>query len=77
MDQDRFFEMPTPLVIVIGITLGVPLVLLLAIVALTPGISSSLLTAVLSLAVFSIFGTLMIYEIKRLAEQQPPNEKQE
>ena len=77
MDQDRFFQMPTPLVIVIGITLGVPLVLLLAIVALTPGISSSLLTAVLSLAVFSIFGTLMIYEIKRLVEQQPPNEKQE
>jgi hypothetical protein len=65
--------LPAPVIAVILITLGVPLLVLVALVSLTSGIDSSVLTSILTMAVLSTFLVLMIFEIRRLVEL-PPDE---
>jgi hypothetical protein len=62
-----------PIIAMLVITLGLPFLILLALVALTPAVSDSILTNVLFITVLSTFGILMVYEIKRVADQ-PPDE---
>lgn len=63
--------LPRPFVAVMALTLGIPFLVLLAIVSADSGVSSSVFTSALSLTVFSVFLILMIYEIKRIADQPP------
>lgn len=58
---------------VLVITLGLPFLIFLALVNSAAGISTSVFTSTLTIAVLSVFVVLMIFEIKRLAEL-PPDE---
>lgn len=60
-----------PVIAVLAITLGLPFLILLALVSSGSGASTSIFTSALALAVFSVFLILMIFEIKRIAEQPP------
>jgi hypothetical protein len=62
------------LIAVLAMTLGLPFLILLALVSPGSGASSDIITVVLAIAVFSTFLMLMIFEIKRLADL-PSNER--
>ncbi len=63
--------LPRPLIAVLAITLGLPFLFLLAIVSSPTGVSASAFTTPLTIAVLAIFLILMIFEIKRIADQPP------
>lgn len=54
---------------VLAISLGLPFLILLALVSSGSGVSSKALTSVLNIFVLSAFVTLMIFEIKRIVDQ--------
>ncbi|NBJ10518.1 hypothetical protein [Microvirga arsenatis] len=56
---------------VMAIALGLPFLLLLAIVSSASGVSASVLTNALGLVVMSIVLMLAVYEIKRIADLPP------
>lgn len=64
--------MPSHLMIaVLAITIGLPFLILLAIVSSGAGVSSGVFTSALTIAILSTFVVLMIFEIKRIADQPP------
>jgi len=63
--------LPRPIIAVLAITLGVPFLILAALVYADSGISPSILTSALTIAVLSVFLILMIFEIKRIADLPP------
>ncbi|MEE1656172.1 hypothetical protein VB618_08180 [Microvirga sp. CF3062] len=63
--------MPRPLLAVFVMTLGLPFLILLAIVSSASGVSASVFTSALGLVVMSIFLMLVVYEIKRIADLPP------
>ncbi|MCC2651557.1 MAG: hypothetical protein K0R61_980 [Microvirga sp.] len=63
--------MPWPFLAVLAIALGLPFLILLAIVSSASGVSASVLTSALGLVIMSIFLMLVVYEIKRIADLPP------
>lgn len=63
--------MPRSFLAVLAIVLGLPFLLLLAIVSSASGVSASVLTNALGLVVMSIVLMLAVYEIKRIADLPP------
>lgn len=63
--------MPRPFLAVLAIALGLPFLILLAIISLASGVSASVLTSALGLVVMSVFLMLVVYEIKRIADLPP------
>ncbi len=62
---------PRLLIVILAITLGLPFLMLLAIVSSGSGVHSVVFTNALTIAVLSAFLALMISEIKRVAELPP------
>jgi hypothetical protein len=56
---------------VLGIALGLPFLILLALVSSSSGVSPSVFTSALGLVITSVFLMLVIYEIKRIADLPP------
>lgn len=56
---------------VLAITLGLPFLILLAIVSSASGVSASVFTSALWLVIMSVFLMLTVYEIKRIADLPP------
>jgi hypothetical protein len=56
---------------VLAIALGLPFLILLALVSSTSGVSASVFTNALGLVVMSVFLMLVVYEIKRIADLPP------
>ena len=63
--------MPGSLLAVLAIALGLPFLVLLAIVSAGSGVSTSVFTSALGLVVMSIVLMLVVYEIKRIADLPP------
>jgi hypothetical protein len=63
--------MPRSFLAVLAIVLGLPFLILLAIVSSSSGVSASVLTNALGLVVMSIVLMLVVYEIKRIADLPP------
>ena len=63
--------MPRSFLAVLAIALGLPFLILLAIVSAGSGVSSSVLTSALGLVVMSVVLVLVVYEIKRIADLPP------
>jgi hypothetical protein len=67
----RIRPMPRSFFAVLAITLGLPFLILLAIVSSASGVSASVLTSALGLMIMSVFLMLLVYEIKRIADLPP------
>jgi hypothetical protein len=63
--------MPGPFLAVLAIALGLPFLILLAIVSAGSGVSASVFTTALGLVVMSVVLMLVVYEIKRIADLPP------
>ena len=63
--------MPGSFLAVLAITLGLPFLILLAIVSAGSGVSASVFTTALGLVVMSVVLMLVVYEIKRIADLPP------
>ena len=63
--------MPRPFLAVLAIALGLPFLILLAIVSSSSGVSASVFTNALGLVVMSTVLILVVYEIKRIADLPP------
>ena len=61
--------LPRSFIAVLAIALGLPFLILLALVSSGSGVSPKALTSVLNILVLSSFVILMIFEIKRLVDQ--------
>jgi hypothetical protein len=59
-----------PLYILAGITIGIPAFLLIPLIGLNPGVQDGTFTTVMTFLVVSAFVTAVVFEIKRLADQQ-------
>jgi hypothetical protein len=62
-------EATNPLYILAAITLGIPALLLIALVGMNPGVQDGAFAYILTFLVGSAFVVAMIFEIKRLADQ--------
>lgn len=60
--------LPQPLTLLIAITLGIPLVLVTLVINASDGVNPALLRTIIGGVIFSIFMTLFIFEIKRIAD---------
>jgi hypothetical protein len=56
---------------VLGIALGFPFLILLALVSSASGVSASVFTTALGLVIMSVFLMLVVFEIKRIADLPP------
>ena len=56
---------------ILALTLGLPFLILLAIVSSASGASASVFTSALTIMVISVFLMLVIFEIKRIADLPP------
>ncbi|EIM27153.1 hypothetical protein [Microvirga lotononidis] len=56
---------------VLSIAVGLPFLILLALVSSTSGVSSSVFTSALGLVILSVFLMLVVYEIKRIVDLPP------
>ncbi|MBB4038502.1 hypothetical protein GGR34_000131 [Microvirga flocculans] len=63
--------MPRSFLAVFAIALGLPFLILLALVSSASGVSASVLTNALGLVVMSVVLVLVVYEIKRIADLPP------
>ncbi|MBL0407586.1 hypothetical protein JKG68_27080 [Microvirga aerilata] len=63
--------MSRPLLAVLAIALGLPFLILLALVSSASGVSASVFTSAIGIVVMSVFLMLVIYEIKRIADLPP------
>jgi hypothetical protein len=63
--------MPGSFLAVLAIALGLPFLILLAIVSAGSGVSASVFTTALGLVVMSVVLMLVVYEIKRIADLPP------
>jgi len=63
--------MPGSFLAVLAIALGLPFLILLAIVSSASGVSASVFTSALGLVIMSVFLMLVVYEIKRIADLPP------
>lgn len=61
--------LPRSFIAVLSIALGLPFLILLALVSSGSGVSPKALTSVLNILVLSTFLILMVFEIKRLVDQ--------
>ena len=61
--------LPRPIVAGLVIALGLPVLVLFAIVFLTSGVSSAIFSNIVTAAVIMSFVILMVFEIRRLADQ--------
>ncbi|MEE1612207.1 hypothetical protein [Microvirga sp. CF3016] len=56
---------------VLGIALGLPFLILLALVSSASGVSLSVFTSAVGLVIMSVFLMLVVFEIKRIADLPP------
>ncbi len=63
--------MSRPLFAVLAIALGLPFLILLALVSSATGVSASVFTGAVGIVVMSVSLMLVIYEIKRIADLPP------
>ncbi len=63
--------MSRPLFAVLAIALGLPFLILLALVSSATGVSASVFTSAVGIVVMSVSLMLVIYEIKRIADLPP------
>lgn len=63
--------LPRSLIAVIALALGLPFLILLALVFSASGVSASVFTNALGIMIISVFLMLMIFEIKRIADLPP------
>ena len=63
--------MSRPLFAVLAIALGLPFLILLALVSSASGVSASVFTSAVGIVVMSVSLMLVIYEIKRIADLPP------
>lgn len=56
---------------VLGIALGLPFLILLALVSSASGVSASVFTSAVGLVIMSVFLMLVVFEIKRIADLPP------
>jgi hypothetical protein len=56
---------------VLAIALGLPFLILLALVSSASGVSTSVFTHALGLVIISVFLMLVVFEIKRVADLPP------
>ncbi|WP_243368203.1 hypothetical protein [Microvirga solisilvae] len=64
-------ETNNPLYILAAITLGIPIVALILLVATNPGVQEGMLSILAMFIVLSAFAVAAMFEIKRLADQPP------
>jgi hypothetical protein len=67
-------EPPNPIYLLAAITLGIPLLSMISVVGMNPGVQEGMLATLTTLLVFSAFFVAAIFEIKRLADQ--PSDKE-
>lgn len=63
--------MSPSIVAVMAIALGLPFLILLALVSSASGVSASVFTSALGLVIMSVVLMLVVYEIKRIADLPP------
>lgn len=63
--------MSRPVVAVFIIALGLPFLILLALVSSASGVSASVFTNALGLVIISVFLMLVVFEIKRIVDLPP------
>ncbi|WP_114943088.1 hypothetical protein [Microvirga calopogonii] len=56
---------------VLSIAVGLPFLILLALVSSASGVSSSVFTSAVGLVIMSVFLMLVVYEIKRIVDLPP------
>jgi len=56
---------------VLSIAIGLPFLILLALVSSASGVSSSVFTSAVGLVIMSVFLMLVVYEIKRIVDLPP------
>jgi len=56
---------------VLSIAVGLPFLILLALVSSTSGVSPSVFTSAIGLVIMSVFLMLVVYEIKRIVDLPP------
>ena len=56
---------------VLSIAVGLPFLILLALVSSASGVSSSVFTSAVGLVILSVFLMLVVYEIKRIVDLPP------
>ena len=68
--EARSTKEPTnPIYLLAAITLGVPVLLMIPLVGMNPGVQEGMLAVLTKLLVFSAFLVAVVFEIKRLADQ--------
>jgi hypothetical protein len=69
--------LPRPIIGLLALTVGLPLLLLIAVVASNPSVSPSILNHIVGGGIMAVFLFLMVGEIKRMADapSQPPEER--
>jgi hypothetical protein len=67
----RIRLMPRSFLAVLAIALGLPFLILLAIVSSASGVNASVFTSALGLVIMSVSLMLVVYEIKRIADLPP------
>jgi hypothetical protein len=71
----RLAKEPTnPIYLLAAITLGIPLLSMIPLVGLNPGIQDGTFTTFMTFLVASAFITAVVFEIKRLADQSSDEE---
>jgi hypothetical protein len=63
--------MSRPVLAVLSIALGLPFLILLALVSSASGVSASVFTNALGLVIISVFLMLVVFEIKRIVDLPP------
>jgi len=67
-------EPANPIYLLAAITLGIPALVLVALIGANPAIEEGMLGTVTMFLVFSAFITAAVFEIKRLADESSGNE---
>lgn len=61
--------LPRSVIALVALALGIPFLILFAVIASNPGISSSVFSNIIGTAIVMTFVILVVFEIKRIADQ--------
>ncbi len=66
---EKFEEPASPIYVLAAITVGIPALLLIALIGMNPGVQDGSFASILTLLIGSAFLIAAVFEIKRLADQ--------
>jgi len=66
---EKFEESANPIYVLAAITVGIPALLLIALIGMNPSVQDGSLASILTLLIGSAFLIAAVFEIKRLADQ--------